>query len=124
MNDLSYVGLSQCFYCGEAKEVILDRRLKDSLPHLAVYDYEPCAECAELMRQGIMLLSVFDNEPAHNPSRSGKMCVVTEDAIRRMVVRPELADDIIAQRVTFITDTDWAKLGLPTEDYDGTGHAG
>lgn len=113
----SYVGLSDCFFCGESKEVLLDRRLYNTLPHRAVYNHEPCDKCKELMTQGVMFISVRNGEqPSNNPFRTGKMCVIKDDAVRRMPVSPELLESTLKKRVCFIEDAVWEKLGFPTKD--------
>ena len=113
----SYVGLSDCFFCGESKEVLLDRRLHNSLPHRAVYNREPCPKCKALMAQGVMFISVRDGEPqSDNPYRSGRLCVIKEDAVQRMPVDEAMKAQLLKTRVCFIEDAVWQKLGFPTED--------
>jgi hypothetical protein len=36
----SYVGMANCFLCGEVKHLLIDRRLKNTLSQNAVYDKE------------------------------------------------------------------------------------
>lgn len=74
-----------------------------------------CSECRELMKLGVVCLSVRDGETAPNPYRTGCMCVLKVEAIRRMLV-PEAAENIIAQRVCYIPDHDWDQLGLPRRE--------
>lgn len=115
--DKSYVGMGACFFCGEPKEVILDRRLKNTLPRLAVYNREPCDECKKWMEQGVILLSVRDNETdRNNPYRTGRLCVVKDEAIKRMPVDQALIDAALKRRCMFIEDSAWAQMGLPMQD--------
>lgn len=60
----SHVGMSICFWCGDTKEIILDRRLKDTLEHQAIYDLDPCTKCQEGMDSGT---TVF--ESTQNPEK-------------------------------------------------------
>lgn len=53
----SYVGTSVCFFCSEPKEVLLDRRLKNTLEQNMLLDLVPCDKCKELMELGIILIS-------------------------------------------------------------------
>lgn len=121
MPELNYVGLGNCFFCGEAKEVLIDRRLRNTLPHSAVYNHEPCDKCKSFMKQGVMFISVRNDEPqSDNPYRTGKMCVLKEDAVKRMPVDQQLIDVCLKKRVCFIEDAVWAKLGFPTKDIPAT----
>ena len=62
--DKSHVGMFNCFYCNQEMGILLDSRLKDSLPmNCGIIGYEPCNECKEWMEQGILLISVKDGEP-------------------------------------------------------------
>lgn len=59
----SHVGMARCFFCGEHDKILVDRRLKKSLPRdCGVIDMEPCDKCGKLMEQGIMLIIVADGE--------------------------------------------------------------
>ena len=81
MSDKSYVGMFNCFFCGGAAGVLLDRRLKNTLPHnVGVINREPCSKCAEYMKQGIILISVKNNDSTY---RTGGWWVVKEEAVRR-----------------------------------------
>lgn len=111
--DKDYVGMSLCYYCGKATGVVLDNRLRKTLPKLAVYDYKPCDECAEHMKQGIMLISVDNDAEGHNPWRTGRISVIKEEAIRNVVQPKELADAICIMRWAFVPDDAWQELGLP-----------
>ena len=135
-NPKSYVGLMQCFYCGEARGVLLDRHLRDSLPNEPiVYDTQPCSECEEHMRQGIILISVKDGEDEKierdrlrhladpqghrrpfipNPYRTGLRMVVAEEFIRR-ALDEKTADMLCKSRWAFIPDEAAEKLGLAAE---------
>lgn len=63
MNDKSHVGMSRCFYCNEFDKVLLDRRLRQTLPRdCGVTDMIPCSKCEDWMKQGILFISVRDGE--------------------------------------------------------------
>jgi len=75
-----------CYFCGEEKnEIVLAGRLPQDVeaPKHAVWDKNPCDKCKELMRMGIMLISVRDG------------------------------DDILKSRVGFVEDSVWTLMGLP-----------
>lgn len=108
--ELSHVGMFNCFLCGEPAGVVLDRRLQKTLPrNVGCIDRKPCNKCKEFMKQGIILISV-DEIKTHDktqPYRSGGWCVIKEDAAARIFGKaPE-------GRVAFVTDEAWDKLGLP-----------
>ena len=45
---LSHVGIANCFYCGEASQILLDTKLRKKLPmKCGVVNLEPCSKCAE-----------------------------------------------------------------------------
>ena len=115
MSDRSYVAIPNCFYCNQPKnEVILDRRLQSSLKHGMVIDKEPCDQCAEHMKRGIIFISVGDKEHGDNPYRTGGWIVITEEAVKRIGLRPpSLEAGVLKARVAFIPDEAWAYMGLP-----------
>jgi len=128
MEDKSYVGMARCYFCGEPSTILLDRRLKDSLPHDAgVIDMQPCSKCAEYMKHGIILMSISDDTteeqmkgPIPNPYRTGGWCVVKDEAVKRIF---EESSKILAftleHRFAFITDSAWNLLSLPREEKGG-----
>ena len=103
--------LMLCFYCGEASGVaLLGANRGKEAPRQGVYDREPCHTCKELMGQGVMLISVRDDDDSY---RTGHLCVVRDEALRRMITPEALADEIIRKRVAFVPDAAWTALGLP-----------
>lgn len=115
----SHVGMALCFFCGEPKEILLDRRLKNSLVREAIYDYEPCNKCKKWMEKGIILISAAEdsvqNHP-ENPYRTGGWVVVTEEALSKFPMSGKLKDKIIEKRFSFVSDKVWDYLGLPREE--------
>lgn len=108
MEKKSHVGMGTCFICGEVKELILDTRLENTLPREACYNKEPCNKCKELMKQGIIVISVEDGESGDNPHRTGGWWVIKEDALLKIGVIPEN----LKKRVVFIEDSAAEKIGL------------
>jgi hypothetical protein len=111
MEELSHVGMSNCFLCNKLKEIILDRRLKNRLPREAVYNKEPCDQCKEYMQKGIILISVRDGESGENPYRTGGWWVLKEEAVKNFVSEP-LLSSVLKFRVMFIDDTACERIGL------------
>jgi hypothetical protein len=109
----SYVGMSDCFICGKPKEILLNKYLKDTLPRNAVYDKEPCNECKEWMKKGVIVIGVRDGEPqSDNPYRTGQFFVVKDDAIKRMPMDEKLKADILKKRIVFIEESVLRKFGF------------
>lgn len=114
-----------CFFCGKEKnEIILCGRIgmgDVEAPQKAVWDQVPCDKCAELMKKGVILIVVRDGESGNNPHRTGQQFVLTDDAIRRLVISSKLADEILRKRMTYIEEKVARTLGLydmkPTEGY-------
>jgi len=121
MSKKDFVGMSQCYYCLEPSEVLLHRRLRKVIPRLACYNKRPCTKCEEHMKLGIILISVDEklSTDKDNPYRTGGWVVIKEDAIRRMVNPPELAEQIIGCRMAFVPDEVWDMLRLPRGDSKG-----
>jgi hypothetical protein len=106
-----------CFYCLRPKgEDDLAGRLKGDAeaPHNAVFDRVPCDECKEWMKAGVILIATRDGEPdaEQNPHRTGGWVVLTDDAVRRLMTPPELAEEALKRRVAFVPDAAWEKMGL------------
>ena len=87
-------------------------------PRRAVWSREPCATCRNLQQRGVMLMSVRDGEKdGENPYRTGRMCVVAEQWVNRVVDEPMRAQ-LLRKRCAFIEDSVWRVLGLPMEDVE------
>ena len=106
-----FVGMANCFYCNKPKHILLDRRLKKSLPREAVYDNEPCDDCKGLMEKGVIFISVKDGEKGGNPYRTGGWWVIKEEAVRRML-KGKLLENVLKKRICFIDDSTCDKIGL------------
>lgn len=107
-----------CFFCGENKnELILVGRLPgdEEAPRRAVWNMEPCDKCKGFMAQGVILISAKADSPdQRNPYRTGGWCVVKDDAIQR-ILNPDMAQQVLQQRVAFVPDEVWDAIGLPRE---------
>jgi len=115
--ELSYVGMETCFYCGEPKGILLDRRLKHTLPDKAVYNKEPCDKCKEWLTKGIMLIEVEDGTDKENPYRTGNLWVLKEEAVSRMPFKSnKLKTEVLKKRVMFIEESICKSWGLKNEE--------
>lgn len=113
MSEKSHVAMDMCFLCNEPKGIVLDRRLRNSLPREMVTNMEPCDKCKEYMAQGIILISFSEKltEDEKNPYRTGHWCVVKDHV--EFPFNDEAITDIRKRRVAFIEDEVWAMMGLP-----------
>jgi len=121
--------VTTCFYCGEPSGILLvgrevgkfkeagvDVRDDGEMPmNIGVVDKRPCPECEKLMKMGVMLIRVRDGEEGDNPYRTGRMVVVKDEYVIR-VLDEAIAKEMIEKRVAFVPETAWKMLGLPTED--------
>jgi hypothetical protein len=101
--------IPKCFFCGKDKnEIILFGRLPNDqeAPRGSVINKEPCDECAEYMRIGIIVIVVRDGEKGGNPYRTGGFFVIKEEAVKKMC--PDLGDS----RVMFIEESAAKMVGL------------
>jgi hypothetical protein len=105
-----------CFFCNKACGIALCGRLKgDAEAPRRVVNPGPCDECKELMKQGIIFISVNESltENPKDPYRSGGWCVLREDAVRRMPLDDEVKNKILEARMSFMSDEVWDAFGLP-----------
>lgn len=101
------VALLKCFFCGDDSEIVLNTRLtpRDAANvramHQKVAHMEPCNKCKDLMKQGVILLTIdvkksdpnWNRPPSGderknwmpNPYRTGGFFVLTDNGIRRAI---------------------------------------
>lgn len=106
-----------CFYCGEEKnEIALLGKLKgdQKAPMRACIDLNPCPECIEHMKQGVILIEA---EPDHDnpttPRRLGGWAVVKESAVKRIFTDSDDLESVLQSRFAFISKDSWTDLGIP-----------
>lgn len=110
--------LSVCYFCGEDKnEVVLPGMLRGDAeaPRKAVWNKEPCDKCKGYMAAGIIFIGVTGPEEETQPfaNRSGKFCVLREEAVKRILKPGEMLSDIINRRVAFVPEDAWHVMHLP-----------
>ncbi len=99
--------------------------------HDRIVDMEPCTQCKEHMKIGVILISIADGErdkvdkamAAHpgipDPRRTGRHSVALESAVLRWV-GGNVEHPVLKHRWAFIEDTQWREMGLPTTNEDFT----
>jgi hypothetical protein len=109
--------LELCFFCGKEKgTIVLMGQLKEDAeaPRKAVFNREPCPECQEMMSQGVMFISVRNGEkPSDNPYRTGRLCVIKDEAVQRFLIEESLKSDMLKKRACFLEDEIWDMMGFP-----------
>jgi len=103
-----------CFFCGKEKNevALLGAAWKgeEEPPMNMCIDHNPCDECAEYMKQGIILVSVRNGSDHKDPHRTGGWAVIKEEAFVRFAGEDHPA---FQSRFCFIEDHAWDMLGLP-----------
>lgn len=121
----SYVAMTRCYLCGGDKDIILHTRMKDiSEVNGKVVDMSPCNKCQELMKQGIIMITI-DSEKSDkdwdkpkdgeipNPYRTGGFFVVKDEAVTRMLEgNQNYIDWVLKHRWMFIEHSVAEQIGL------------
>ena len=114
--------LGVCFYCGkeDGTLVLLGSNKGQEAPMRAVYDSQPCAACRDIMRVGVILVSVRTGEEnTMNPYRTGGWVGVTPEFIEKVVTDAEARDVLLRSRFSFVDDETWDALKLPRGPVEG-----
>lgn len=112
--------LDICFWTGKPKGVALMGFNKGKeAPRQIVTDYEPGDEAKALMAQGITVVEVVESQIKSWPEiapglwPTGRWCVMTDDAVRRLL-REDMAAAVLAKRKCFLAKEAYEALGLHT----------
>ena len=109
---------TRCYYCGKESGQLIDNKFQNILnQETNTFDVEPCIECKDHMKDGIIVITVEDNtsldefdKPIPNPVRTGQFGVVTEDFVKALVTDDDLQEEIIKSRYMFMEDSIWTSL--------------
>jgi len=124
------VALTRCYFCGKDDKIVMNTLLTPSMAakvesmHRMVIDMDPCQECKEHMKKGVMLIPI-DNSKSEkgwetpdpdanwmpNPYRTGGFAVVREGVVDRLL-DPKMAAWAKKQRFMFIEHGLAEKMGL------------
>ena len=130
------VALTKCFFCGKDDKIVINMRLNPTAAagvdaaHRKVLNMSPCPECAEYMKQGVILITIDDaksdkdwsvpppelygearNRWMPNPYRTGGFFVVKDEAIKRLP-QPKMVEWALKHRWIFIEHEMAKMLGL------------
>ena len=116
--ELSHVGMNTCYFCNEPSGVLLDRRLRNTLPrNVGVMNMRPCTKCEDLMN--ILLISIKNDTQMQgsipNPYRTGGWVIIKQEAIERML-DGDFLKFALEHRFMFINDEAWDAMGLPRNE--------
>jgi len=106
------VAMERCWFCGRPKGIVLATKNKAGveLENDVCYDKVPCRECEQGMKDGIMLSVVKDGSYGEeNPYRLGMICVITEDAAKRIFGK---SFNTNKQRFIFIEESAAKRCGI------------
>ena len=109
-----------CFVCGKDKNQLILPGIKgkalrksaglDPNAKSICMDKVPCDKCQNIMQQGVILISVKDEDVgSNNPFRTGGWCAMKVEAFKNMC--PDIDTD--KQRIVFVPDSIYDKIGLP-----------
>ena len=121
--------IMKCFYCGGDAGIMLTGkdgekmaeklgRKDGQMPmHVGIVNDEPCSECAEYMKQGIIIIGTKDghdpNEVGPLECRSGHFAVVREEPIRRLLEKDqEMLESVLKDRFMFMEERSMRALGI------------
>ena len=109
--------IMHCWFCGEDKGIALVGVLPndEQAPKDAIYDREPCDKCVEMMKQGVMIIETPDGETGKDPKRTGRLWVLKDSAIRKMIKNKDALEDVLNHRMCFMHEQVTKSLGLPRE---------
>lgn len=126
MSENLEVALTRCYYCGAGNEIVLNTVLTKAAAdtvkamHHRVVSTEPCPECKEWMKSGIILITFdktksdkdWEKAKVPNPFRTGGFFVVKEDFVERVFEHPEAVAFAKKHRWLFIEHEAAKQVGL------------
>lgn len=99
--------------CGHTFAALVKRANVGQMESLSGEDSVFCPKCGFSPRTAMPAKELDEK----NPYRTGKLAVITEDALRRILVEP-LLSRVLHSRVMFLPDEVWHRLGFPEQDLE------
>jgi hypothetical protein len=109
--------LELCFFCGKEKGVVLMGRLKGDVkaPISVIADKEPCDECKERMKEGVMFIGVEDGQEGKDePDRMGMIVTVKDESVSHLL-NEDVMPYYLKTRIVFCPREVWLRMGFPLE---------
>jgi len=128
MEELSHVGMLNCWICGKGAEILLDTRLRNTMKrNMGSRPDIFCNECKSQAKDnnGIWLISIKNGEKPQpnkdfNPYRTGAMVLIKKDALKRIfkeTLNKDVSDNLVLmvdKNIYFyLDDKTWEAYGLP-----------
>src|SRR5262245_54993803 len=104
-----------CFICGKDWGVALLGRLPGDVeaPRQLIAPREYCNDCTERLKTKIALIRVAKGSDESNPHRLGEVIFVAEEEVLPHLTPDAVREQIARQRVTYMDDETWQRMGLP-----------
>ena len=68
------------------------------------------------MKKGVMVIvTTDDSEDSDNPKRTGRIFLISDKGIRKLVSNKEVRENILKTRYAFITESFAKEIGFPDE---------
>ena len=126
MGETFEVALTNCYFCGKGSEIVLNTRFTKRAAaavkqlHGTVIDMDPCNECKEHMKAGIVLITIdatkseqgWEEDNIPNPYRTGGFFVVKEEAVERLFNHARALEFAKKHRWLFIEHDAAMQVGL------------
>ena len=123
------MALTKCYYCLKDDAIMLATRYGHdgrstvnvkARYHGKVVSMEPCNECREWMKRGVILITIDDSkstpgwnkETMPNPYRTGGFAVVTTECIERMIKDETMKQWALKHRWMFIEHDAAVQCGI------------
>ena len=108
---------SICPFCMRKHDerILIHQRLQDiSTIHGQSVDEVACDKCQGYTHQGVIFVEVDESKTTDmkNPWRTGKLWVLTDNAVNNVIQPPELLQQVLKKRVCFIPVEAAQQLGL------------
>ena len=99
--------LEKCWFCGKDKGVVLFGALRGDAetPRSCYLNQEPCDECKNYMKEGVILLQVKDEDPNY---RLGGFVVLKDEAVERIF--GEKAPELLKKRAGLVANELWEMI--------------
>jgi len=126
MEELSHVGMTNCWICGEGAEIVINKQLRKTLNmNLGSAPDIICSDCEAKSKDndGIWVISIKDgDEPSSdnelwNPYRTGGLILLKKEALRNAFEAWKVSEKmvkLIDKHIYFyLSNAQWEALGLP-----------
>ena len=124
-SDKSYVGMDLCFFCQEPKQLLMDMRLRNSLPQKQITSLEPCDKCKEKYQEHHVILveitgmetrqvprsrQLYDNKEIRVPIPTGFWMCVPREYVDKIFQPQSVAEDVLKAGMAYIDPESRVKL--------------